>query len=226
MISRLLICSMLFALVGAFSGCCGISGRVTQCNGCNDGYGGGGGAGQCAARPAGPLVSLLNARRQLICGSGCGEAYYGEWISTPPDCNDPCAGEQFVGGATPSNPFCVQPGTIFGNLYGSRNCEFCGNAFSDCGCGDDGYGGCPGDCGGGCCGGAVQETYVDAGTVIDGGHGYGGTIINSGPSCSTCNSGNAAGNTRIARQVSKRTGRTHQTMTQQYYHQQRAVQRR
>lgn len=220
MIIRLLICSMLFALVGAFSGCCGLSGRVSQCNGCNDGYGGGGAT--CTPRPRGPLDAMMNWRRELVCGSGCGEVYYGEWISTPPDCNDPCCGEQFVGGAVKAEPFCVQPGTIFGNLrglYGSRDCEFCGNAFTDCGCGDSGYGGCPGDCGG--CGGEVVQGDViyDGGTVID--SGYGGGTINAGPSCSTCNSGSSTGNTRVAgRRV------THQAMTQQQYQQRRATQRR
>lgn len=223
MIIRLLICSMVLALVGAFTGCCGVSGRVSQCNGCNDGYGGGA---SCSPRPTGPLDALMSWRRELVCGSGCGEVYHGEWISTPPDCNDPCCGGQFVGGAVKARPFCVQPGTIFGNLsslYGTRNCEFCGNAFTDCGCGDSG--GIGGDCGGGCgcggCGGEIVQgdTFYDAGTVID--SGYGGEVINSGPSCSTCNSGSSAGNTRIAgRQI------THQGMTQQHYHQRRRTAQR
>jgi hypothetical protein len=33
---------------------------------------------------------LPNLRRCMTCGKGCGEVYWGEWISDPPDCCDPC----------------------------------------------------------------------------------------------------------------------------------------
>jgi hypothetical protein len=41
-----------------------------------------GGCGSCSH------VSHLPSR--LACGSGCGEVYWDEWLSDPPDCEDPC----------------------------------------------------------------------------------------------------------------------------------------
>ncbi len=70
-------------------GCSGCS-TANSC-GCDD----------CGQRPIpnGPLEELQIMRRSLICGGGCGEVYYGEWLSTPPDCCDPCDGcNQWVGG--------------------------------------------------------------------------------------------------------------------------------
>ena len=226
MVVRLLYFTLVLGLIGSFSGCCGPTGRITQCNGCNDSLDGGFGGG-CQAQPTSLYGSLMNARRQLVCGSGCGEAYYGEWISTPPDAQDPCCGGQFVGGATKcQQPFCWQPGTIFGNLgglYGSRNCDFRSNAFSDLG------GGCACD---DCCGGGewVDEGYVDGGYVegeiID--PGYAQPVIHGGGGgCSTCSSNNAHGNPRVARTRSARNhqARNHQVMTQHYYQQGRTLRR-
>ena len=45
------------------------------------------GRGSCLsllAAPFRPLVGLMK------CGTGCGEVYWGEWTSDPPDCCDPC----------------------------------------------------------------------------------------------------------------------------------------
>ena len=128
----------------AASGCCGPMGCGVGCStGCNDCSGAsvsGCGAGQCrggacGARGGGLFPGLRNARSRLICGSGCGEAYIGEWISTPPDRQDPCCNDQFVGGAVKARPFCRQRGSLLRGLYGSRNCS--GNASSvSCGCGE------------------------------------------------------------------------------------------
>jgi len=143
-----------FTATISFSGCaapCGSCGPVglgpvgpgcidTNCNDCN----GGCAANQYVAR--GPLDAIRNARRRMVCGSGCGEAYVGEWISTPPDAVDPCCGDQFVGGATKCRPFCWQPGgLLFGlrGMYGQRFCDGnqsstpcpCGTNFCDGGCG-------------------------------------------------------------------------------------------
>lgn len=105
----------------------------TNCNDCD----GGSACTQHVAR--GPLDALRNARRRMVCGSGCGEAYVGEWISTPPNTSDPCCGNQFVGGATRCRPFCWQPGgLLFGlrGMYGERFCS--GNQSSTpCPCGDN-----------------------------------------------------------------------------------------
>lgn len=136
MLVRFLFVIVVFAAAGMFSGCCcGPCGSVcvndcAQCDGYDD-------CGDCgvAGYPMGPIDALRQFRRKVVCGDGCGEVYRGEWVSTPPDSCDPCQGSQWVGGATPCRPFCWQPGTIFGNIYGSRMCEYCGNAFTNCECG-------------------------------------------------------------------------------------------
>ena len=125
------------------SGCCGPMGCGAGCGpvGCGGGYCNDcdGMGGQTMAM--GPLDHLRICRKNLVCGSGCGETYRGEWISTPPDCNDPCCGGQFVGGAVAARPFCWQPGALLGglcgNLYGGRFCNSCGESFAECGCGGE-----------------------------------------------------------------------------------------
>ena len=138
----------------ATSGCCGPRGCGIGCGvGCSDcGSVGvsscGCGSGSCRLLRGGPLAAIRNARRSLICGSGCGEAYVGEWISTPPDCTDPCHDDQFVGGAVKARPFCrANRGCRLGALYGRRN--YSGNASSaSCGCGEASCGSCDsGSCG-------------------------------------------------------------------------------
>ena len=173
----------------AMSGCycgpvgCGPGGAVSNCNGCD---GSGWGTGGYIAPPS-PLQHLAAFRKSLVCGGGCGEVYYGEWASTPPDGCDPCAGGQFVGGATPCRPFCWnwRPGQLlFGFLHnvGQRFCYGCGNPASACGCGGFaggggfgvGCGGCGGGfAGGGCssCSGGYETTYVgDASFAPSGGN--------------------------------------------------------
>lgn len=154
----------------SFSGCCAPMGPIgpgcavpscSDCSGC-------GATTQYIAN--GPLDALRNARRKMVCGSGCGEAYVGEWISTPPDAMDPCCGDQFVGGATKCRPFCWQPGNLFRGMYGQRVCS--GDAsstpcpgssnFCDRGCRGRILGGrcCGGSCNGGSCGGEVVSGPV------------------------------------------------------------------
>lgn len=117
------------------SGCCGPMGCGPSCGGgyCSDCDGVGPGMAW------GPMDQLRSCRKRLVCGSGCGETYRGEWISTPPDCSDPCCGSQYVGGAVVARPFCWQPGALLsglcGNLYGGRYCSSCGESYGDCGCG-------------------------------------------------------------------------------------------
>lgn len=129
---------LLTACAGAV-GCCGPMGCGPGCglanSGCNDCEGG---FGPRQPLASGPIDALRNMRRSMVCGGGCGEVYYGEWLSTPPDCADPCCGTQFVGGATKCSPFCWQPGLLIGNLYGKR--------VDDCGCATCGETGCD-DCG-------------------------------------------------------------------------------
>lgn len=122
----------------AASGCCGPRGCgigcSTGCGDCGSASISSCGCGGPSCGGGGPLSAIRNARRGLICGSGCGESYVGEWISTPPDCNDPCCGDQFVGGAVKARPFCRQRGGLLRSFYGTRTCS--GSESSvDCGCG-------------------------------------------------------------------------------------------
>lgn len=179
------------------SGCCGPAGCGPGCGSghCND----------CdglsvkeVGTPLSPLDDLRNLRRQLICGGGCGETYMGEWISTPPDCNDPCCDGQFVGGAVAARPFCWQRGELLGglmgvagNLYGGRYCADCGADFGDCGCGGEMIGG----------------DYIDGGVIESGASDCG---------CATCQreSGTrmAAGHMRSMQNVQRHSmGRVQRT---------------
>ncbi len=168
------------------SGCCGPMGCGPGCDvgGCYD----------CDGCRSGPFIAntpidaLRQMKRQMICGSGCGETYVGEWTSTPPDCYDPCCGDQFVGGAVKAQPFCWAPGTIrngfrgiFGSLYGVRFCDGCGAGVDDC-----------------ACGGYIDNGYVDDG-YIDGG------VIGNGAGCSTCQA-QSQGNVRMAQQIRQPRG--------------------
>lgn len=138
-------CLLILMTLGAVfcSGCCTPLGCGPGCDalqgGCYDCDGSGG-----RPLPCGPLDALRQARRSLVCGGGCGEVYYGEWISTPPYANDPCCGDQFTGCATRCTPFCVPPGSLLAaltvGLYGKRfdcggSCSECCGAEADCGCG-------------------------------------------------------------------------------------------
>ena len=93
----------LFLLLSAFSvfastGCCvnraygPVDPCVKGCGGgdCHDGTCHGGGHAKCdscgGAKPR--IGSWINSK--LSCGSACGEVYWDEWISDPPDCCDPC----------------------------------------------------------------------------------------------------------------------------------------
>jgi len=134
----------------------------------------------------GPLHRVQNFKRSLVCGGGgCGETYIGEWISTPPDCSDPCCGDQFVGGATQCRPFCREPGSLIRRigLIGQRHCD--GFASSTpCGCD--------------ACSGYEGE-------VFDGE--YYGDDVSSHGDCATCAT-NSAGQTRHASHVAPISNRT------------------
>ena len=173
-----LIGSAILAMCVISVGCCGPQGCGVGCGalagGCNDCDGA-----YYGARPApcGPIDQLRQLKRSLVCGGGCGETYYGEWISTPPDAKDPCYGNQFVGGATKCTPFCnsgCRPGlALAAGLYGKRFCD----GTESCGCDS--------------CEVSYGETYVDSGPVYS-----------SGPvsGCSTCDlrSSGIPAQTRVA----------------------------
>ena len=139
-----------------------------------------------------PIQSL---KRQLVCGSGCGETYLGEWISTPPDVSDPCYGDQFIGGATKCRPFCWERGTLARGLFcGGRYCNSY-RAAASCGCGTSSCG-----CGGEIISnGYVSDGYVSDGYIEDLDYSYGE------PACSTCNASDSVSGsgTRVAKSQSR-----------------------
>lgn len=162
------LASLFFIAAISFSGCCAPIGPIgpgctdfgcSDCSGC-------GASAQYIAN--GPIDALRNARRRLVCGSGCGEAYVGEWISTPPDAVDPCCGGQFIGGAAKCRPFCFQPGNLLRGIYGKRTCSGI-TSSTPCDCGAS-------SCSSGSCG-------IGASPVV-GGHVISGPVVSSG--CTSC----------------------------------------
>ena len=144
------LASLLISVTAAlmFSGCCCMppaggcfngfqTGCETDCNECDTpGYG----------IPRGPLETLHRWRSNLVCGSGCGEIYQGEWRGTPSYGIDSC-GDQWRA-SYPCLPGCWYPGLLLGNLYGKRFCGGCGESCNAWGCGGMiSSGAYPSDCG-------------------------------------------------------------------------------
>ncbi|MEM7782728.1 MAG: hypothetical protein AAF623_05185 [Planctomycetota bacterium] len=129
--------------------------------------------------PHSPLDSLRQLRRSITCGSGCGETYVGEWISTPPDCSDPCCGSQWVGGTSKCRPFCWEPGmfagSIFGSLVGQRYCDRA-QSSQPCGCDE------------------CSSYGYDSGMVYESGEVYSGPAMGGGCSSDHCQGGCGNGN--------------------------------
>lgn len=122
---------------------------------CTDGYG------EC-----GILPWLFHGKS---CGKGCGEVYWGEWISDPPDCCDPC--DQCTGDWTGPHGFCnLGPcQRLLAALHGYRYCPapdcgpVCGGLCHKPACGPA-CGSCS-TCGGsGCatCGVAGGDVLIEA----------------------------------------------------------------
>lgn len=215
---RILSIVITSAVILSMSGCVLGPSVGGQCNSC-DGYSGG-------QMSGGPGASFLEWRKGLTCGPGCGETYYDEWHSSPPDCEDPCP--QFAGGGGSCgggscggcgscgpclNGGCggscggscgggIQPiRTIAGlavGLYGKRFCGECGYDTGDCCCDTGG-------CDTGCCDGGCGGEIISEGPVIHGGGG--------------CASGNCAinrgGNTQMARSNVRRSPAHQQAMARQ-----------
>lgn len=100
----------------------------------------GGACGSCATTgsPCGDCGILSFLRCRMTACKGCGEVYYGEWLSDPPDCCDPCdrCHGQFTGQGG-----CCPPG-FFARLAAGIRGMRCGTG--PCGCGQSG---CGGSCG-------------------------------------------------------------------------------
>lgn len=73
-------------------------------------------------------------KNKLSCCKGCGEIYWGEWISDPPDDCDPCDGHgNWVGPRCCSPRWWEQLSCGAPGLWGWRcNSDTCGNGESDC----------------------------------------------------------------------------------------------
>lgn len=159
------------ALILGLSGCCTPfgpgchSGNCYDCEGTNQYI---------------PMAPFQDLRHRLTCaGGGCGEVYIGEWISTPPDCPDPCCDDQFVGGASKCAPGCW----TLGSLFDWR--RFSGR-YDDGGCCDSGCDSCGGEEYLG------EESYFDAGAVEE-------PVYQGGSGgCSTCSTRGAGGRTQFA----------------------------
>jgi hypothetical protein len=139
--------------------------RVWRCDPCNEcGPGGCGPSGyyHCGLLPT--LRAHLGAT--ATCGRGCGEVYWGEWVSDPPDCCDPCnsCGDW-------QHQQCCSPGLLRRLWWGAHGYRL-GGQHGDANC----CGGCNS-----CCGGDVAATgYYDGGSpgcsTCGGGHSHGGEI--------------------------------------------------
>ena len=122
-------------------------------------------------------------RRCLSCGKGCGEIYWGEWVSDPPDCCDPC--DQCYGQWTGPHGYCnLGPcQRLLAALHGYRYCpkpccdQSCGPLCSKpaCNtCNSCGGQGCA-TCGGGHAGHAVSQGEVHYEGPV---HTHGQSILN------------------------------------------------
>ena len=144
-----------------------------DCNECGDCCGGAHGYYQCG------LLPMMRAHVGMhgTCGRGCGEVYWGEWVSDPPDCCDPCnsCGDW-------QNQQCCSPGLLRRLWWGAHGYRL-GGQHGDANC----CGGCSG-CGMG--GGIAAVGYHGGGSAgcssCGGGHGdaihhgapSGGSILN------------------------------------------------
>jgi hypothetical protein len=173
----LAMCTIAVAIAFA-TGCC--IDRVYQPSSCNDGWDSVlGSCNQCGSCGGGceghtPCQAM---KHSLTCGSGCGEIYWGEWTSDPPDDCDPCDNcGNWIG------PTCCAPAWwerfktgLSGWRHGSDSC-----------CGE---GGCSSCSGGGCSGGGCSDGNCDAGNHTESyeggyesdGHVVEGSIMNGSP---------------------------------------------
>lgn len=138
----------------------------TDCEGCNSSFAWcrapgesahwGGACGSCASNgsPCGGCGLLNFLRCRGTSCKGCGEVYYGQWLSDPPNCCDTCdsfAGANSCGGQGCGNGFFAR---LAAGIHGGRT------GGGTCGCSS--------------CAGGGQVTYD--GGMIDGGVIHGGMM--------------------------------------------------
>ena len=163
---RALLLTASIVIAAASTGCVGMghgglgAGLPCHCGDCD-------GCGDCGvAGPGhgGPFTSLRNWRRNLVCGGGCGEIYYGDWINHGPDCCDACDNQvAVVGPHRRVRPLRTTARFLTG-LYGVRYCDDCSMSMDECCCDS----GCDAGCDGGCasCGGMVSNSVPTDAMVI------------------------------------------------------------
>lgn len=145
--------------------------RGGPCNDCGPGGCGTGSYYRCG------LLPMLRAHLHgtATCGRGCGEVYWGEWVSDPPDCCDPCNSCGDWQGRQCCSPTLAQ--RLWWGAHGYR----LGGQHGDANC----CGGCTG-CGGGA---VASASYYEGGVVGKpgcncgghGGHSH-GEVIHPAPS--------------------------------------------
>ncbi len=101
-------------------------------------------------------------KHKLTCASGCGELYWGEWISDPPDRCDPCDNwGNWTGPTGCCEPTCLEKVAAgWHSLFGGHGGKGKGGC-SSCGGKGGGKGGCAR------CGGVAAESYYDDGVLIE-----------------------------------------------------------
>lgn len=131
----------------AASGCCCVD-RVYQPYGCGDGCDGAGGmCTDCGAYPRGDWRQRRGRRQlgqRLSCSDGCGDMYWGEWLSHPPDDCDPCNNcGDFVGGRYRYARWWESLGECVPGIWGARYDDGagCGHGpgCTSCGMEEDGF---------------------------------------------------------------------------------------
>jgi hypothetical protein len=147
-------------------GCFCLPKPIVWCGDCNEC----GPHGESCADPCGECGIIPALIRSRTCGKGCGEIYWGEWYSDPPDCCDPCDDcGNWVGPQGHCNLGPLQ--RLLAAFHGYRYCP-----PPDCGpvCGPlCNRGGCAtcGSCGGaGCdtCGGGIAQAPHGADIYYEG----------------------------------------------------------
>lgn len=82
-----------------------------------------------------------NLRRTLACGSGCGEIYYGEWVSNPPNTCNECDARGFAYGINARVPWLCNAWFLPWGVKYRANGEGYGNPLRGVHRGIDQYGG-------------------------------------------------------------------------------------
>jgi hypothetical protein len=89
------------------------------------------------------------------CSGGCGEVYWGEWVSDPPDCCDPCNDCGHFTGGQCCHPRPLQ--RLWWGLHGYKLNDPCGCGGAGCGTCGGGWGGYSGGCA--TCGGGGHDGF-------------------------------------------------------------------